>query len=69
MKEKASSGLGYLAGKLFYRNESSSSDYEDRYSSRSSSSYNPPEVEEDGSYVKMNDNKKENLLEKDFKNY
>jgi hypothetical protein len=32
-------------------------------------SYSKQDEDEIGSYVKMDDNKKENLLEKDYRNY
>jgi hypothetical protein len=38
----------------------------DRYNTYS---YSKEEEEGSGSYVKMDDNKKENLLERDYRNY
>jgi len=78
IKEKATGGIQYIVGSILNRGSGNSSS-SDRYSSCSSSSSNSynsssysqdnHEDESNSSYVKMNDNKKENLLDNDYKYY
>ena len=85
MKERATGGLSYVVGRLWYGSENTNNTannnenyYNTSYKSNSVSSsnyntqsYNKADSSEDdnGTYVKMDDNKKENLLDRDYQTY
>jgi hypothetical protein len=54
--EKASSGLGYVKGKIFGE--------KDQINSTSSYAYTPPNYDDDSGYTQMSDNKRNSLIDR-----